>query len=161
VPILPAEPIARYGRDGVLFPIRVLDDEHVRAYRSACDSVLAALGPDRPRNHLSQWHLCFRWAYELALETAVLDAVESVIGPNILVHSSTMFVKPPDGRSFVPWHQDGHYWRMDAPRLTSAWIALSPSIRVTGCLRVIAGSHQGERVVHRERADEDSLLSGL
>jgi ectoine hydroxylase-related dioxygenase (phytanoyl-CoA dioxygenase family) len=158
---LPADALARYHEDGVLFPIRVLSDEQVRGYRRACDELLNALGSVRPRDHISQWHLCFRWAYDLAVEPAVLDAVESVLGPNILVHSSTMFFKPPDGQLFVPWHQDGHYWRMDTLHLTSAWIALTESNRTNGCLRVARGSHHADRIGHRVRADAASLLSGL
>ena len=153
--------VARYHRDGVLFPIRVLHNERVRAYRGACDAVLTALGPAPPRDHFSQWHLCFRWAYDLALEPAVLRAVTALIGPDVLVHSATLFHKLPDGRAFVPWHQDGHFWRMDAPRLVSAWIALSPSTTETGCLRIIRGSHHRDRVDHRVRPDAASLLAGL
>ena len=158
---LPETDVERFWHDGVLFPIRVLTADQARGYRSACDRLLAALGPATPRDHLSQWHLCFRWAYDLALEPAVLGAVASLIGPDILVHSSTLFFKRPDGRSFVPWHQDGYYWQMDAPRLASAWIALSPSTLETGCLRVIRGSHHLERVDHRVRPNGNSLLAGL
>ena len=111
------------------------------------------------RGDSSSWHLCFRWAF---WHPAVLDAVEDLLGPDILVHSSTLFRKAARSQSFVSWHQDGHNWRLDAPLVASAWIALSPSAHPNGCLRVIPGSHHGNRIAHREQSHPDNmLLNGL
>jgi ectoine hydroxylase-related dioxygenase (phytanoyl-CoA dioxygenase family) len=159
---LPPEHVARYERDGVLFPLPALTAEEVDRFRRACAEVVEALGPDPRPSQFSQWHLCFRWAHELATHDVILDAVEDLIGPDLLVHSSALFHKPARSSGYVAWHQDGHYWRLDAPRLTSAWIALTPSTRANGCLRVVPGSHARDRVPHREEPDADNLLgSGL
>jgi non-heme Fe2+,alpha-ketoglutarate-dependent halogenase len=106
----------------------------------------------------AQLHLHFRWAFDLATRPAVLDAVEDIVGPDILVHSTTMFCKQSHDPGYVSWHQDAHNWRLDEPRLVSAWIALSESTPENGCLRVIPGSHRG-RLEHEERPSEDNMLA--
>lgn len=148
----------RYAASGVLFPIPALGAEDVSRYRSAFLALAAALGGEPKPAQLGQCHLFFRWAYELAVHGAVLDAVERLIGPDILVHSTTLFPKYPRDPSFVSWHQDGHYWDLDAPSLVSAWIALTDSTPENGCVRVVPGSHRA-RVAHTERRTARNLLT--
>ncbi|MCZ6672765.1 MAG: phytanoyl-CoA dioxygenase family protein [Verrucomicrobia bacterium] len=105
---------------------------------------------------MGQCHLNFKFAFDLSTHEQILDTVEQVIGPNILVHSSTIFSKRP-GRSFVSWHQDSLYWHLSAPRLVSAWIALSDSTVENGCMRVQPGSHLRQRE-HTEIHHEDNML---
>ena len=106
----------------------------------------------------AQLHLHFRWAYELATRPAVLDAVEDIVGRDVLVHSTTFFCKQPHDPGFISWHQDAHNWRLDDPRLVSAWIALSESTTENGCLRVIPGTHR-TRLDHQSRPSEDNMLA--
>lgn len=154
--------VGRYEREGILFPIPVLETGEVARFRAALDALRVRLGgnPKPIRTRQPQMH--FRWAWDLATHPAVLDAVEDVLGPDILVHSATIFQKPPHDSGFVSWHQDGYYTNLSEPRLASAWIALSPSIPENGCMRVLPSS-QRERLAHTDRpGEEDNLLgSGL
>jgi non-heme Fe2+,alpha-ketoglutarate-dependent halogenase len=152
-----------YRRQGVSFPIPVLTAVEVARFRAEVEALEALLGGKPKPSAMMQPHLFFRWAYELATHPAVLDAVEPVLGPDILVHSVSIFSKHPHTADFVSWHQDGYYWGLDAPRLTSAWIALTDSTPENGCLRVVPGSHRLDRLPHRDRPySQDNLLaSGL
>jgi ectoine hydroxylase-related dioxygenase (phytanoyl-CoA dioxygenase family) len=151
--------VERYRENGVLFPVPALGTEALARFRARFDDVVAAMGPDRPSYRFAQWQLCFRWAYDLVTCPAILDAVEDLLGPDILVHSSTAFVKWPRSPEFVSWHQDGHNWRLDVPRLVSAWVALTDSTPENGCLRVVPGSHRHSRLEHVVRYHEHNLLS--
>ncbi|MDJ0840929.1 MAG: phytanoyl-CoA dioxygenase family protein [Acidobacteriota bacterium] len=143
---------------GYLAPLPLLSREEAEVYRQRAD---------RTRQHLHgedlvQPHLFFDWARELALLPRVLDAVESLIGADILVHSTSLFWKAPGDGVFVSWHQDGYYWRLSEPEVVSAWIALSVSNREAGCLQVIPGSQRDGVVLHTERrAPGNMLRSGL
>lgn len=148
--------LSRYAEDGVLFPIPVLTDSERRRFRGAVDELTALVGPDAPPTLFGQCHLNFAWAYDLSTHPRVLDAVERVIGPDILVHSTTLFSKPP-GEKYVSWHQDSHYWYLSEPRLVSAWIALSDSTIENGCLRVQPGTHT-TRFEHVEVRHENNML---
>jgi ectoine hydroxylase-related dioxygenase (phytanoyl-CoA dioxygenase family) len=74
--------------------------------------------------------------------------VESLLGPDLIVHSTSAFAKRPHSPEFVSWHQDGYNWGLDVPRLASAWVALTESTPENGCLRIIPGSHRRSRIEH-------------
>ena len=99
------------------------------------------LGGKPTAQQKSQSHLRFKWVCDLATQPMILDAVEDVIGPDILIHSSTIFCKYANDKKFVSWHQDSHYWGLSEPRLVSAWIALTDSTVENGSLRVLPGTH--------------------
>jgi ectoine hydroxylase-related dioxygenase (phytanoyl-CoA dioxygenase family) len=88
----------------------------------------------------------------------VLDAVEDIIGHNILIHSSTIFTKYPHDEKFVSWHQDSHYWGLSEPRLVSAWIALTDSNVENGCLRILPGTYT-RKFEHLEEPQQKNILS--
>lgn len=115
------------------------------------------MGPGLTPRH-AQLHLHFDWAFALATRPAVLDAVEQIVGPDVLVHSTSLFCKQPHDPAFVSWHQDAHDWRLDNSRLVSAWVALTESTPENGCMRVIPGSHR-ERLDHEARPSEDNMLA--
>ncbi len=152
-----------YRREGVLFPVPVLAAEEVARYRTAVDELEARLGGQPKPSDMSQPQLHFRWAFELATHPAVLDVVEDVLGPDILVHSASIFSKPARSSSYVSWHQDGAYWGLSEPGVTSAWIALSESAPENGCLRVVPGSHTRRVLPFTETPGvaDNLLASGL
>lgn len=161
-PLTPGQ-LDAYGRDGILFPIAALSPGEAARYRAEVEALEEHLGGRPSPADMTQPQLHFRWAYDLATHPAVLDAVEQVLGPNILVHSASVFSKHPRSPERVSWHQDGHYWGLDAPRLTSAWIALTESTPENGCLGVVPGSHRLDRLPHVDHpgAKDNLLASGL
>ena len=136
------EEVRTFRRDGILFPLPVLSDGETSHFRSAYEDFCRQLGSRPSAAQSRNPHLFHRWAYDLATQPRILDAVESIIGPNLLVHHSTLFCKYPHDGSFVSWHQDGYHLNLSEPLLVSAWIALSESNPANGCLRVVRGSHR-------------------
>jgi len=155
--------LATYERDGILFPIPVLSKEETARFRGAYNSFCEQLGARPNAAQSRNPHLFHRWAYDLATHARVLDAVEQIIGPNILVHHATLFCKYPHDGAFVSWHQDGYYLDLSEPLLVSAWIALSDSNVANGCMRVVRRSHESGRVQHATSAisERNLLPSGL
>jgi ectoine hydroxylase-related dioxygenase (phytanoyl-CoA dioxygenase family) len=155
---LSAEQVAAYRRDGILFPIPVLSPGEVAAFRAALREVAEALGEEAKRR-IGLPHLHFRCGYDLAIHPAVLDAVESVLGPDLLIKGSVVLGKPPGDPAFVAWHQDGTYSRLHESDNVSAWIALSDSVAENGCMRVVPGSHLLGLQPHVESTAEHHLLA--
>jgi ectoine hydroxylase-related dioxygenase (phytanoyl-CoA dioxygenase family) len=89
----------------------------------------------------------------------VLDAVESILGPNLLVWESAWFVKLAKDKSFISWHQDGTYWSLDPPNVVTAWVALSESTPENGCLRVVPGTHKPPFLPQIDTYAKDNALS--
>jgi hypothetical protein len=154
------EQVEQYERDGILFPMSVLSQDEVSRFRSAFEDLESRLGGRPQHRQLIQPHLCYRWAYDLATHPAILDVVEAIIGPDILVHSASVFPKYPHDPDSILWHQDGYYWGLSAPRLVSAWVALTDSTIENGCMRVVAGTHKKEVLPHaRSSREKNTRLS--
>lgn len=146
-----------FERDGVAFPIPVLDDAELSAARAELDRLAASEGGVLKR--FDRAHLFFRWAYDLARHPRVLAAVTEVLGDDVLVWGSLILSKPPHDPGFVAWHQDGAYagFLGDAPAV-SAWIALSDSTIESGCMRVVPGSHK-QKLAHEVTNVPENLLN--
>jgi non-haem Fe2+, alpha-ketoglutarate-dependent halogenase len=151
--------IRRYHEQGYLCPIPVLSPERAAAYRRKLEAAEAANGGPFRGAMKQKPHLLFTWLDGLAREDGVLDAVEGVIGPNILCWASGFFTKEAHDPSYVSWHQDLTYWGLEPADIVTAWVALSPSTPESGCMRVLPGSHRQEVAPHTETFAEHNLLS--
>jgi hypothetical protein len=135
-----------YLRDGLAFPVAALSGAEVGRYRAACDELESRLG-GRPRTvEVRQMHLHFAWAHELAAHPAVLDCVEDLVGPDVLVWATELFVKHPrDAAVAVGWHRDRPYLGLSGGRVVTAWVALGNSSRANGCMRALPRSAEPDR----------------
>jgi phytanoyl-CoA dioxygenase PhyH len=158
---LEAGQIDDFQRDGLLSPIRVLDGIACASYRHHFATLAAAVGPGRAdAAWMTNLHLHLGWCYDLVTWSPVLDVVQDLIGPDILVLSSIFFVKEPGLGRFVSWHQDSRYFRRNGRplRALTAWIALAPSTRQNGCLVALPGSHTQGYVPHDLTYDGLNML---
>jgi non-heme Fe2+,alpha-ketoglutarate-dependent halogenase len=163
---LSAEQIEAYDRQGYLCPIRVLGDGEVehslqgyRAYTARNRERLAALKANERYRVLSQTHFVLPWVHAIVSHPRILDAVEGLLGPNILAWDTAWFSKNPLDPAYVSWHQDGTYWKLDPPTVATAWVALTPSTPETGCMRVVPGTHTEPLLPQRETYKPDHVLS--
>jgi ectoine hydroxylase-related dioxygenase (phytanoyl-CoA dioxygenase family) len=147
-----------YAARGYVAPIEALSAGEAAACRRQLEIALAATG-GRPDSALrNKPHLLWRWAAELVRDARIVDAAEDLLGPNLLVLHSTLFVKVPHDRSQVAWHQDVAYWDLSSDRAVTAWIALTDSTAANGCVRVVPGSHLEPLLPHRLGRDSDNRL---
>jgi ectoine hydroxylase-related dioxygenase (phytanoyl-CoA dioxygenase family) len=138
--VLTEEQRQHYDRDGILFPIGMLRPEEARRFRAACDELELQLG-GKPRTvEVRQMHLAFPWAYDLATHPQILDAVEDLLGPNLVVWATELFAKHPhDALVSIGWHRDRPYMGFDGGATTTAWVALGASTPANGCMRAVPG----------------------
>ena len=157
--LLTDDAVAQYRRDGYCPPIRVLDPADAAAMRHALETLEAERGEPLKGAVRFKSHLLLRWLSELVRSPRLLDAVEDLVGPDILCWSSQWWIKEPNSPQFVSWHQDSQYWGVDTDKLVSAWVALSPATVESGCMRCIPGSHVGPDMPHRDTWDDDNMLT--
>ena len=143
-PLLNAEEVAQYNREGFLvYNKPVLPADEFQALKNHFEDLLCQWPDDaRPESmdvpHYTDTEL-FRWA----LSEPILDLVEPILGPDMLLFSTHFICKPRgDGRR-VPWHEDSAYWRemLDPMEVVTVWLALDLSIEENGCMKVIPGTH--------------------
>jgi ectoine hydroxylase-related dioxygenase (phytanoyl-CoA dioxygenase family) len=147
--------LIQYERQGIIFPIKVFSSEEVAYFNSEFEALIKDCGLQR---RLADLHLFFEWAYRLVTHHAVLDAIQDVLGRDILVYGTLIFYKPPRDTGYASWHQDSVYSGLHLTPSTSAWIALTHSDSANGCMRVIPESHKQGPLTHVNVGDEANLL---
>jgi ectoine hydroxylase-related dioxygenase (phytanoyl-CoA dioxygenase family) len=104
-------------------------------------------------------HLVFKWINELIRDARILDAVEDVLGPNLLAWGTNFFIKDPGEDAYISWHQDSTYWGLSHPDVTTAWIALSDVTVENGAMRMLPGSHLMDQLPHVDTFAAGNLLT--
>jgi non-haem Fe2+, alpha-ketoglutarate-dependent halogenase len=104
-------------------------------------------------------HLLFTWLNELIRHPRILDAVEDVIGPDILCWGTSFFIKEARNPSYVSWHQDSTYWGLEPADIITAWVAFTDSTLANGAMRVIPATHKLDQAPHRDTFASNNLLS--
>jgi ectoine hydroxylase-related dioxygenase (phytanoyl-CoA dioxygenase family) len=156
---LSTEAVAQYRRDGFHFPVRVLSAAEARSYRDRLEAAERAAGGPLAGDRRHKVHLLYTWANELARHPAILDAVEDVIGPDILCWSTTFFTKEARSSSFVSWHQDATYWGLSTDDVITAWVAFADAPVTSGAMKFWPGSHLRNQLEHRDTFDQNNLLT--
>ena len=104
-------------------------------------------------------HLLFTWLNDLIRHPRILDAVEDIVGPDILCWGTSFFIKEPRNPGYVSWHQDSTYWGLEPPDIITAWVAFTDSNRANGAMRVIPETHKLDQVPHHDTFAAENLLS--
>ena len=163
--VLDDQALEAFRRDGFQFPRRVVPATVAagvaRRILAFAASDIPAQYPD-PQNqlYLLKAHLLFDWADRLCHEPALLDAVESLIGPDILLWSSGVFWKAPRSGSYVSWHQDATNFELDsAEGVVRAWLSLTVASEANGTMKFLPGGHRMGAIAHVDRKAEGELLS--
>jgi non-heme Fe2+,alpha-ketoglutarate-dependent halogenase len=159
---LPAADVERYRRDGFVGAYPALRADETAYYRGALELFETRMGDSLghlPGQLRAKTHLLFTWMNELVRHPRVLDAVESLIGENILLYHVTCWLKEPGDGSFVTWHQDGAYFNLRPAEHVTAWIALAEATPESGCMQFLPGSHTSGALTHVKGVTERNLLS--
>ena len=153
-----------YREQGYVVPAYRLDASWVQRMQQALDALIAANPGVRPEKLVSA-HIegsndeGVRGVSDflaLAKHPDIVDLVEQAIGPDVILWGCHVFCKPAEEGYETPWHQDGHYWPIRPLANCTVWVALEPSTRDNGCLRVIPRSHANKQLhphLHEDRND--------
>lgn len=156
--------IAAYHRDGFLCPIDVLSPSEAAENRAALEALESGYTGKLPKP-VSKYlrmnaHIASDVPLRIAADPRVLDRVESILGPDIMLWSCEYFIKEAKTTKIVTWHQDLTYWGMDgSDHEVTAWAALSPATAQSGCMKFVPGSHRRQIVPHSDTFAEDNMLS--
>ena len=151
--------IQQYKNDGYVAPLDVLSKDEALEIREEIELIekkwpdeLKGLG----RNYI---HLISHIFDKVSHNPKILDAVESIIGKDILICGTTLFIKNPKEKGFVSFHQDAKYIGLEPYNWVTAWIAVTDTNEENGCMRMWSGSHKYELKYHNQKFDENNLLT--
>ncbi|NCG41702.1 MAG: phytanoyl-CoA dioxygenase [Actinobacteria bacterium] len=150
--------VSGYQNEGWWSPIEVLRPDEVAQCREGLETYEASVGHPIEFPEKSKSYLLFEWADYLVHHPKVLDAVEAVIGPDILVYHSTTWIKEAQTPAFVHWHQDGTYFFLEPHLHVTAWVAISDCPPESGWVRVISGSHKLGQFQHNDDPGQWNMI---
>ena len=162
---LVSEQVDAYRRDGYLFPLDVFGSGQVEAIRAELeqaqrDAVAAGLEDEFLQLVRANAQYLLPFVYHVATAPQLLDRVESLLGPDLLLWSAEFFIKGAHSDKIVSWHQDLTYWGLgETDDEVTAWLALSEVNVESGCMRFVPGSHHQKLLPHRDTFDAKNLLS--
>ena len=133
--------IARYNADGFCQPIQVFDAAEMRGIRVYVDGLMTAMG-DKGAYGINCYQARLAGLYDIATNPRILDAVEDLIGPDILCWASAVLSKKPHDPKRVPWHQDASFWMLSPARTVTVWLAIDDADEENSAMRFIPGTHK-------------------
>jgi len=150
-----------YQRDGFVFPIDAVEPDQAHSLRLDLEAAEAELADDPERLGLLRSYpdRLLPSFDELVRHPNLVAAAAAVLGEDLVVWSSGLFMKEPNSPHIVSWHQDLTYWGLDEADQTTCWVALSPSTRASGCMKFVAGSHTERLVEHVDTHSDNNLLT--
>ncbi|MEJ0069584.1 MAG: phytanoyl-CoA dioxygenase family protein [Pseudomonadota bacterium] len=157
---LSSQQIEHYHDRGYASALAAFPASQARVYRQSLEQLEQECGGEIPHNLRRKMHLYLRWVDEIVHNASVLDAVEDIVGPDILLYTLTLWMKDPRTGAFVSWHQDSTYFGLTPAEHVTAWVALSVSDARSGCVQVLPGSHRDGQIPHKVGASHTNMLRG-
>jgi ectoine hydroxylase-related dioxygenase (phytanoyl-CoA dioxygenase family) len=158
---LSEEQVARWRRDGFLSPFPLLDAEELQTCREGLQRFEDWLGG--PVNGVPEmkWrtmpYLILPWAAKLARDPRILDVVEDLLGPDLLIYTSTFFIKEPHSPTIAAWHQDSTYYGLEPKEEITVWIALTDASQAAGCMEALSFRGEPRQLRHASRVVQNSV----
>ena len=156
---LTVEQLNNYKKKGYISPVNALSSSEAKEIRDEIEKIekkwpgaLEGLN----RNYI---HLLSPIFNKVCLNKNILDAVESIIGQNILICGTTLFIKNPKEKGFVSFHQDAKYIGLEPHNWVTVWLAVTDANEKNGCMRMLSGSHKEDLKYHEQKFDENNLLT--
>ncbi len=158
---LPAAKIAQWKHDGFLSPFPLLDAQELLACQQGVARYEKWLGAPINADANYKWrsmpYLLMPWAAKLARDPRILDKVEDLIGPDILIFTSTFFIKEPHSPTIAAWHQDSTYYGLEPKEEVTVWVALSEASEAAGCMDALSFQGKPRQFSHVSRVVENSV----
>jgi ectoine hydroxylase-related dioxygenase (phytanoyl-CoA dioxygenase family) len=160
--MLDAAEVQRYAAQGYLPGRPLLDSQETAFFRAGCERCCGPVVQEAGRRQASNRvkpYLLFPWAARLVRHPRILGCVARLIGPDIMVFHTTVWLKEPRSETFVPWHQDATYFGLQPFEHVTAWVALTDSTPQNGCVQILPGSHMAGQRPHFDQPDPKAMLS--
>lgn len=150
-----------YTRDGYYFPIKVMTIDEAFAYRKMLEAEeINGKYDDQEKQLLYKSpDLVLPFVDEITRLPTILEPVQAILGPNLLVFETIFFIKEAHTPHFVSWHQDLTYWGLDDLSEVTAWVALTPATAQSGCMQFVPGSHRKQIGEHHDTFEDNNMLS--
>ena len=151
--------LKQYEDEGFVSPINIFSKEEAKEIRDEIELIEKEMPEELEKSGRYNAHLISPLLDEVTHNPKILDAVESLIGEDILVCGTTLFIKNPHEKGFVSYHQDAKYIGLEPHNWVTAWVAITDSNEHNGCMRIWPGSHKDNLKEHDQKFNQGNLLT--
>lgn len=152
------EQVTRFNEDGFLFPYEVYTPDEAAGLYGKYANLEETLGEELQNRFRIKAQLPFPWLCDVVRHPRLLDALEDLIGPNILCWGASFFTKKAHDPRFISWHTDSFVYGFEPAETVTAWLGFNDSTVESGCLKYIPGSHKTV-AQHDIRPDPNNLAT--
>ena len=156
---LSSNQLKQYRDEGFVSPINIFKSQKAKDIRNEIELIENKIPGELEKSGRYNAHLISPLLDEVTHNSKILNAVESLIGKNILVCGTTLFIKNPNEKGFVSYHQDAKYIGLEPHNWVTAWVAITDSNEKNGCMRMWSGSHKDDLKEHDQKFNEGNLLT--
>ena len=156
---LSSNQLKQYKDKGFVSPINIFSKDKMKEIRNEIELIENTIPGELEKSGRYNAHLISPLLDEVTHNSKILDAVQSLIGENILICGTTLFIKNPNEQGFVSYHQDAKYIGLEPHNWVTAWVAITDSNEHNGCMRMWSGSHQDILKQHDQKFNEGNLLT--
>jgi len=156
---LSSNQLKQYKDEGFVSPINVFSKEKAKEIRDEIELIEKEIPEELEKSGRYNAHLISPLLDEVTHDPKILDAVQSLIGEDILVCGTTLFIKNPNEKGFVSYHQDAKYIGLEPHNWVTAWVAITDSNEHNGCMRMWSGSHKDSLKEHDQKFNQGNLLT--
>jgi len=156
---LSSNQLKQYEDEGFVSPINIFSKDKAKEIRNEIELIENDMPEELDHSGRYNAHLISPLLDEVTHNSKILDAVQSLIGENILVCGTTLFIKNPHEKGFVSYHQDAKYIGLEPLNWVTAWVAITDSNEKNGCMRMWSGSHKDNLKEHDEKFNNGNLLT--
>ena len=151
--------VEQFWNDGFLFPVDAFDGVQAKKYRNLLEEAERDHPEEIHTEHRNNAHYILKFLDEIAHHPVILDVMEDLLGPDVLLTGTVLFIKEPQTPAFVSWHQDSTYTGIDPKEGITVWLALSEADSESGCMQMIQGSHHQGILEHHDCFGENNILT--
>ena len=151
--------LKQYEQEGFVSPINIFSKEKAKKIRNEIELIEKQTPKELEKSGRYNAHLISPLLDEVTHDQKILDAVQSLIGEDILVCGTTLFIKNPYEKGFVSYHQDAKYIGLEPHNWVTAWVAITDSNEHNGCMRMWSGSHKDNLKEHDQKFNKGNLLT--
>ena len=156
---LSSNQLEQYKDKGFLSPLNIFSKKKAKEIRNEIELIEKEMPEELEKSGRYNAHLISPLLDEVTHNPKILDTVQNLIGKNILVSGTTLFIKNPNEKGFVSYHQDAKYIGLEPHNWVTAWVAITNSNEHNGCMRMWSGSHKDNLKEHDQMFNEGNLLT--
>ena len=156
---LTTDQLNHYKDKGYISPVNALTSSEAKEIRDEIEKIENKWPGALEGINRNYIHLISPIFNKICLNKNILDAVQSIIGKNILICGTTLFIKNPNEKGFVSYHQDAKYIGLEPNNWVTVWLAVTDTNEHNGCMRMLPGSHKENLKSHEQKFDDNNLLT--